>query len=185
MISGFTRIDTVTIPDRFVSFVHVSDEGDADIEYIRTTLEKDKDSLDYLGIRSDVDPLLVPDLYKDIKAVKPRGLKVLMVTEGSDPNALDDLIGARYVKAVDLLLGKEIDEDQIGCIRIIEDNGCKFAVTVNAWEHDGDSIADLSKHCKGCSMFILKTDRKHDVDKKKISALTSAAKKITWNVRTA
>ncbi len=137
-----------------------------------------------MGIRSDDDPLRVSDLHKIIKAVKPKGLDVVIVTKGSDPSSLDDLVGAGYVHSMDLLIGKEPDEDQLKCIAVMKDNRCRFAVTIEASEHDRDSIEALEKSCKGCSMFIIRTDRNKPLKRNELSALTSAAKKITWNVRT-
>ncbi len=43
---GFTRIDTVTIPDVFISFIDVSDRNPAGLEEIGTILEKDMGSID-------------------------------------------------------------------------------------------------------------------------------------------
>ncbi len=183
-ISGFTRIDTVTVPDKFMFVISVSNGGweDTDIGQI---LEKDKDSIDYLGVASDTDPLCFSDVYKAIKSVRPRGLKVLLITDGRSPSVLDDLIGAGYVHAVDLLVGETITENQLECISIIKDNGCKYAISVTAADHTAESIEEISRKCDGPSMFILRLDRNRPVKKGDLSALTSAAKKCTWNVRTA
>ena len=183
-ISGFSRIDTVTVPDRFMAVITVSDNGDMDENDISGILENDKSSLDYLGIRSDSDPLLIPDLYRTIKSVKPKGMKTMLISSGSNPAALDDLVGAGYVHAMDILVDKEITDEQIRCMSILEDNGCKYAVSVNAADHDEESIRSIAVRCKGCSMFILRLDRNRPVKKGDLSALTGAAKSCTWNVRT-
>ena len=182
-ISGFTRISTVIVPDKYLSIISVSADGDMDPEPIRASLEADKGSLDYLAVDSDSDPLDFPDLYRDIKSVRPKGLKVLIITDGRDPTVLDDLIGAGYAHAIDLLVGKELNGKQRECISIAADNGCKYAVTVKAKDHSKESLTAVARGCDGCSMFILTQDRKDPVSKSDLSILTTAAKIATWNVR--
>ena len=167
-----------------MSVIHVSEGADSDIDNIISILESDKGSIDYLGVASDSDPLAFPDLYKMIKQVKPRGLKVMIITDGRDPGNLDDLIGAGYAHTLDLLIGREITDDQRRCISILNDNGLKYAVTVNAWEHDKDSISAIAKECDGCCMFIFRQDKSKPLNRNEMSPLTSAAKACTWNVKT-
>jgi len=167
-----------------MSVIRVSDGPEIDIEDIRSKLETDKESIDYLGVSSDTDPLDFPDLYRMIKDVKPRGLKVLIITDGRDPSNFDDLIGAGYAHTADILIGKEITEEQRRCISILNDNRYKFAVTVNAWEHDSDSISAIAKECDGCCMFIFRQNKAKPLNRNEMSPLTSAAKACTWNVKT-
>ena len=183
-ITGFSRIDTVTVPDKFMSVIRISDGEETDIEDIRSKLETDKDSLDYLGVTSETDPLDHPDLYRMIKSVKPRGLKVLIITDGRDPANFDDLVGAGYAHAADLLIGQMITDEQRRCISILKDNGCKFAVTLKAAEHDADSVSSIAEECKGCSMFIFRQDKAKPLNRNEMSPLVSAAKGCTWNVKT-
>jgi hypothetical protein len=167
-----------------MSVIRVSEGPEADIEDIRSKLEIDRDSLDYLGVASDTDPLDFPDLYRLIKDVRPKGLKVLIITDGRDPANLDDLVGAGYAHAADLLIGREMTEDQRRCISILKDNGCRFAVTVNARDHDEGSLRAVAGGCGGCSMFILRQDRAKPLNRNEMSPLISAAKSCTWNVKT-
>ena len=167
-----------------MSVIHVSDGAESDIDSIISILESDKGSIDYLGVSSDTDPLAFPDLYKMIKQVRPRGLKVLIITDGRDPGNLDDLIGAGYVHTADLLVGKKITDAQRKCISILNDNGCKYAVTVNAWEHDENSISAIAEECEGCCMFLFRQDRLKPLNRNEMSPLTAAAKRCTWNVKT-
>lgn len=182
-ITGFTRIDTVTVPDRFMAVVTVSDSEGMDPEEIKAVLESDKASLDYLGVRSDSDPLMFPDLYKNIKSVRPKGMKVMLISQGSDPDALDDLVGAGYVHAMDILVDRGITEEQRRCMSILEDNGCRYAITIKAADHDDESVRRMASDCKGCSMFIIRLEKDRPVKKGDLSALTGAAKAVTWNVR--
>ena len=184
MISEFRRIDTVTVPDRFMSVIKVSESGGADIEDIREKLESDKDSLDYLAVISDTDPLDFDDLYRTIKSVRPKGLKVMIVTDGRNPGILDDLVGAGYAHAMDLLIGREITREQKECIELILDNRCKFAITLKARDHDENSVSTIAKACRGCSMVIFKQDRSDPLKGSDMSKLTSAAKACSWNVKT-
>ena len=182
LISRFDRIDTVTVPDKFMSVITV---GEGDFEErpdLKEKLEADKDSLDYLAVKAETDPLDHPDLYKIIKAERPKGLKVLIVTDGRDPAILDDLIGAGYAHAMDLLVGRSLTEKQAECMRIATDNGCRYTVTVKAKDHNVDTLSEISGSCKGCSMFIISQDRKDPVSKSDMSKLATAAKKATWNV---
>ena len=183
LISRFDRIDTVTVPDKFMSVITV---GEGDFEErpdLKEKLEADKDSLDYLAVKAETDPLDHPDLYKIIKAERPKGLKVLIVTDGRDPAILDDLIGAGYAHAIDLLVGRSLTEKQAECMRIATDNGCRYAVTVKAKDHNEDTLSEISGSCKGCSMFIISQDKKDPVSKSDMSKLATAAKKATWNVK--
>jgi hypothetical protein len=183
-ISGFTRIDTVTVPDRFMSVITVSSDGpQADIDEIKAYLEKDRESLDYLAVSSDTDPLDFPALYKAIKEVRPRGLDVLLITDGRDPGVLDDTVGAGYAHAADIILGREVTDQQLTCLEILRDNRCRFALTVTASEHDEQSIASIAEKCGKCAMFIFRQDRKRPVDANMMSKLTTAAKKSSWNTK--
>jgi len=180
----FARIDTVTVPDKFMSVLYVSDNGEeVDLGSVRTQLAEDKESLDYLGIASDSDPLAFPDIYRIIKDVRPRGLKVLIITDGRDPRVMDDLIGAGYAHAADMIIGRSITAEQSECMDLLRDNGCRFAVTVDASEHDEDSLKAVADACGGCSMFILKQNKDKPLKKSEMSSLSKVAKKCTWNVR--
>jgi hypothetical protein len=167
-----------------MSVIHISDGPEADIEDIQAKLRSDKGSIDYLGITSDTDPLAHPDLYRIIKSVRPKWLKVLIVTDGRDPDVLDDLIGAEYVHAADLHIGRTMTDDQRRCISLLMDGGCRFAVTVNAGEHDSGSLVSVANGCKGCSMFILKQDKSKPLTRSEMSTLADIARGCTWNVRT-
>jgi len=167
-----------------MSVIRISGGQGIDTEDIRTKLETDKDSLDYLGVSSDTDPLDYPDLYKMIKSVRPRGMKVLIITDCRDASAFDDLIGAGYAHAADILIGKELTDSQRRCISILKDNKCRFAVTVNVKDHDEDSLRAVADGCDGCSMFILKQDKVKPLSKSEMSPLVAAAKSCTWNVKT-
>ena len=147
-------------------------------------LESDKDSLDYLGVASDTDPLDFPDLHRIIRSVRPKGLKVLVITDGRDPAVLDDLVGAGYVHAADLLVGRKMTDPQRRCASILRDNGCWFAVSVDAKDHDGGSLRAMADGCRGCSMFILRQDRTRPLSRSEMSPLVSAAKNCSRNVRT-
>lgn len=174
----------MTVPDKFMSVIIVSSEGDSvDTDDIRSCLEKDKESLDYLGVSSDTDPLDFPDLFKAIKQVRPRGLDVILITDGRDPAVLDDTIGAGYAHAADILLGRAVTEEQLQCLEILRDNRCRFALTVNACDHNEDSIGSLVKECGKCNMFIVRQDKKKPADASMMSKLVSAAKKSSWNTR--
>jgi len=184
-IVGFSRIDTVTVPDKFMAIVRVSESGEGvDTDGILSVLEKDKSDLDYLGIIGEEDPLDIPDLYRLIKSVKPRGLKVLIVTRGESPTNLDDLIGAGYAHAADILIGKEVTGDQMRCIELLKDNGCKYAVTLRPGEHDENSVRKIAELVDGCSMFIFRQDRDKPLSRSEMSPLIAAAKTCTWNVKT-
>ncbi len=167
-----------------MSVIRVSEGQEIDIEDIRTKLETDKDSLDYLGVASDTDPLDHPELYKIIKSVRPKGMKVLIITDCRDPTAFDDLVGAGYAHAADIIIGKELTDSQRRCISILKDNKCKFAVTVSARDHDESSLRAVAEGCDGCSMFILKQDKVKPLSRSEMSPLIAAAKNCTWNVKT-
>lgn len=182
-ITGFSRIDTVTVPDKFMSVIRINDGEGIDTDDIRSKLEADKASVDYLGVASDTDPLDFKDLYKLIRDVRPKGMKVMLITDCRDPVAFDDLVGAGYTHAADILVGTEVTDAQRQCMGILRDNKCRFAVTVQAKEHDRDSLTAVAKECDGCSIFIIHQDRLKPVDRNAMSQLNAAAKTCTWNVR--
>jgi len=185
-VSSFSRIDTVTVPDVFMSVVRVSDgDGEYDAGAIASSLESDKDSIDYLAVTSDSDPLCFPELYRLIKTIRPKGIKVMIVTDGREPSVLDDLIGAGYAHAIDLKVGKELTDAQKECVRIAEDNGCQLIVTIDLDGHNEATISDVSKSVKWCKTVVLKQVKNHPLKKSEISVLMSAVKRHIWNVKLA
>ncbi len=183
-VSSFSRIDTVTVPDVFMSVAYVSDgEDDYDADSIKTLLETDRDSIDFLAIASDSDPLCFPELYKLIKSIRPSGIKVVIITDGRNPSVLDDLIGAGYAHAVDLKVGAELTDTQKECIRISEENGCQLTLTIDLSEHNEESVIPIVKSAKGCKRVVLKQVKNNPLKKSELSAISAAIKHYIWDVK--
>lgn len=176
----------MTVPDVFMSVAKVSEgEGAFDTEGIKAILETDRDSIDYLAITSDTDPLCFSELYKLIKAIRPSGLKVMVVTNGMEPSVLDDLIGAGYIHAVDLKVGKELTEPQMRCIDIACENRCNLILTIDLAGHNEVSISDIVKSAKNCKTVVLKQVKNAPLKNSELSAIVAIVKRHIWNVKLA
>jgi pyruvate formate lyase activating enzyme len=83
-------------------------ERSADLDSILKYIEENKDFLEAVVI-SGGEPTVSSDLYKLIGKVKKLKMKVKLDTNGSAPDILDDLIGARLVDKVCMNVMAPID----------------------------------------------------------------------------
>ena len=187
-ISKFSRISTTVCPGSYASVVYVS-EGDGpgtDALSVADTLSVDRESLDLLAVDSeDSDPLAIPGIHKLLKSIKPAGLECMMVTEGNDPAALDDLVGAGYVDSVCFRICGNVSDAQKACIATVRDAGCRFAVSVPMvpGRIDGDVLADIAKNTEGCRQFVMRSsDPRYGTEvfkKKELEALAKTVRSLT------
>ena len=85
-------------------------EGYLSPEYV---LERIRDNTYAEGvIITGGEPLVNKDLYKLLKEIKKLGKKVRLETNGCDPNALDDLIGANLVDFVSMDIKAPLAADE-------------------------------------------------------------------------
>ncbi len=133
IVSGYSRIDTSLRPGSFLSVVYVSKE-DGDSEYadeVSANIRADIDSIDGVAVASKYgDPLLIPGLHKLLRKLKMPNRDLMLITSGSDYSVLDDLVGAGYVNYVDLVVNGPLDKSQQECIKILDNCGCPYMVTV-------------------------------------------------------
>lgn len=167
-IDRFSRIDTLTYPGRFLCTVHVSmgDEPGMEPSEVMETIVADRDSLDGMAVTaSGCDVLAIPSVHRLIREIRPKGLSLSLVTPGSSPDALDDLIGAGYVNHVILQVTGPLDRDQERCIEIVRDHGCPYNLDIMMapGRIDEDSLRPMATLYNDCARFVMRTydPRKH------------------------
>ncbi len=133
-VTRYSRMDTTIMPGSFLSVVYVS-EGDGEglsLEEVAAGVRADIDSIDGVAVASETsDPLCVGGLYKILKRLKLPGRDLVLITEGRRYSDLDDLVGAGYVNYVDLVVDGPLDKSQAECVRVLDNCGCPYMVTVS------------------------------------------------------
>ena len=187
-ISKFSRISTTVCPGSYASVIYISDDGEdaVSVDEVTATLLKDRDSLDMLAVDSeDIDPLDVPTLYKSIKAVKPSGMHCMVVTEGRDPAALDDLMGAGYADMACFRFTGPMTDAQSESVDIVEGYGYQFIVSVSLvpGRIDEDSLKEIAGKTSGCRQFLMRSSDPRfegkSFKKKELEALARSVKGLT------
>lgn len=84
---------------------HQKIEEEAIFEYV----EENNDFLDGVVI-SGGEPTLHPDLYRFITTLRQKGMKIKLDTNGSNPDVLDDLLGAKLLDYVAMDVKALLDE---------------------------------------------------------------------------
>lgn len=188
-IASFSRTDMVTWPGRQVSVLVVdgSDGPGEDPEAVAAVAGRDTDIVDAMIVRSsDGDPEALPGIHRLIKAVRPKGLPVVIETSGRHPDELDDLIGAGYATGIGLLMDGPADADQRRSIRVAEDNGGTFdaIVRLDAVMPE-ETILVAANSVEGYGMFVLRMPARPapGYDRKRLDALAKSLRGRARNVR--
>ena len=189
-ITRFSRIDTVSWPGEYLSVVRLSDgEGDGEnIAEIANIIRGDKDSIDAVVLvpeGGDIES--IPGIHRIIREFRPPTTHLIVVTSGSDPRALDDLIGAGYVDRVAFRFGEVPDSTRQRSIEVALRQGVRVSVCpvldrTRMTSEDVLRIADMSA---GHSEFVLLTpsDPNRCFKKKDLNALVKSLKGHARNVR--
>ncbi len=188
-ISGFSRIDTVIWPGKYLSVVNVTDEDGMgeDVSRIREILHRDRDSLDGVLFTSDRDPESIPGFHRIVREVRPDGMQVIVRTSGRNPASLDDLIGAGYVNTVIFRFDDVPDDDQIASMDIVRHNDAGFHVDVvlDPDRISTEDVVGIATSSKGHERFTLLVPKEANriIKKKDLDALNKALKGHARNVR--
>ncbi len=148
-------------------------EGE-DERKIMEYIEENSDFLEGVVI-SGGEPTLDRDLYRLLKEIKKAGLRIKMDTNGSSPEVLDDVIGARLVDYVAMDVKAPLSPDRymsatggycdvkaIGkSIRTIMDSGTEyeFRTTVYPGVLSHDDVTDIARSLRGAERFCIQQFR--------------------------
>ncbi|MGI5964240.1 MAG: anaerobic ribonucleoside-triphosphate reductase activating protein [Candidatus Methanomethylophilaceae archaeon] len=143
---------------------------DTVLEYI----EKNRDFLDGIVI-SGGEPTVSGDLYGLLKKLKKTGIAVKLDTNGSNPEILDDIIGARLVDYVAMDIKTSLRADKYSeatggygkvddiekSIRIIIDSGIdhEFRTTVYPGAVSPEDIKEIASKIRGADRFCIQQFR--------------------------
>ena len=167
IVSGYSRIDTTLRPGSFLSVVYVSegDGGNGYEEEISAKIRADIDSIDGVAVASESgDPLSVPGLHRLLRKLKMPNRDLMLITSGSDYSVLDDLVGAGYVNYVDLIADGPLDKSQQECVRILDNCGCPYMVTVEMipGRISESALRELAGSIEGSKHLILRAGKTAD-----------------------
>ena len=190
IVSGYSRIDTSLRPGSFLSVVYVSKE-DGDSEYadeVSANVRADIDSIDGVAVASKYgDPLLIPGLHKLLRKLKMPNRDLMLITSGSDYSVLDDLVGAGYVNYVDLVVDGPLDKSQQECIKILDNCGCPYMVTVEMipGRISESALKELAGSIDGSKHLILKAGKtaERKFGEKELISLANSVKGAARDVR--
>ncbi|MBR4505073.1 MAG: hypothetical protein IKP20_08955 [Candidatus Methanomethylophilaceae archaeon] len=190
IVSGYSRIDTSLRPGSFLSVVYVSKE-DGDSEYadeVSANIRADIDSIDGVAVASKYgDPLLIPGLHKLLRKLKMPNRDLMLITSGSDYSVLDDLVGAGYVNYVDLVVDGPLDKSQQECIKILDNCGCPYMVTVEMipGRISESALKELAGSIDGSKHLILKAGKtaERKFGEKELISLANSVKGAARDVR--
>ena len=188
-ISGFTRINTQIRPGAELAVIHLND-GDGDgipCENIRATVSEIKDSISGIAVDScGSDPLLCSDLYVILKGLSVPHVGLMLMTQGSDPVNLDDVVGAGYVEFLDLEINSPISESQMRCIDVMRDNGCHYMVTITVSKDsfDEDSLHRTVMQMRDARHVVIRNIRdKNALTQKELTELTKPLKGLVRDLK--
>jgi pyruvate formate lyase activating enzyme len=152
-------------------------KGNADSVDEKEVLEYIRENSDFLNgvVISGGEPTLQNGLYGFLKEIKKLGLGVKLDTNGSRPEILDDLIGAKMIDYVAMdvktaldkekysnAAGIEVDLDKIAeSIRIIKESGAEheFRTTVYPPAVSVEDVIEIAKHLRGADCYCIQQFR--------------------------
>lgn len=153
-------MDSLLCPPMFISVAYIADgEDDGSVEDVASRLLADRDSLDAVAFSSDgIDLLEMPGAHRAMKALKPAKLKSMLVTEGRDRAALDDLMGAGYADMAMIRIRGRISEEQRATLEFLEDYGYWYGVTAEMVPGitDEQAMKDTANVSQGCKKFLIR-----------------------------
>lgn len=187
-IDRLTRMDTTIIPEKFLSVVKVSavDGPEASPEEVAEILAKDRDGIDGIVFESvDTDIFSIEGVHHIVKNVRPEGVDCIAMTDGSNPDGLDDLVGAGWFKNVIFSFSGPLTEDQEESLLMAEANGCRYHVQVvlKKGEIDEASLTHLASKCEECGSFTMRNHETKGFDKKELASLAACVKDLVRNAR--
>ena len=187
LIHRFIGINSLIRPGHELAEIQIGDEGDVSIESIRARLEPVCHTMDGVAISSvDSDPLSYPDLFRLLKEVRMPGLEMTLVSKGTSPSNLDDLVGAGYIAFLNLILDSPIDADQCICLDVMRDNGRQFmvSITLRKGMFDEESLASTCRMFKDARHVVIRNGKGKDaLSQKEMVSMTKPLKGLVKDLR--
>ena len=152
-------------------------KGNADPVDKAEVLEYIRENSDFLNgvVISGGEPTLQNGLYAFLKEIKKLGLGVKLDTNGSRPEILDDLIGAKMIdyvamdvkapldkKRYDCVSGADVDLDKIKeSIRIIKESGADYEFRTTAYPDavSVEDVVEIARYLKGADRYCIQQFR--------------------------
>ena len=186
-IHRFIGINSLIRPDHELAEIQIGDEGDVSVESVRARLESVCRTMDGVAISSiDSDPLSYPDLFRLLKDIRMPGLEMTLVSQGTSPSNLDDLVGAGYISFLNLILDSPIDADQCRCLDVMRDNGRQFmvSITLRKGMFDEDSLASTCRMFKDARHVVIRNGKGEDaLSQKEMVSMTKPLKGLVKDLR--
>lgn len=186
-IHRFIGINSLIRPGHELAEIQIGDEGDVSVESVRARLESVCRTMDGVAISSiDSDPLSYPDLFRLLKDIRMPGLEMTLVSQGTSPSNLDDLVGAGYISFLNLILDSPIDADQCRCLDVMRDNGRQFMVSITLCKgmFDEDSLASTCRMFKDARHVVIRNGKGKDaLSQKEMVSMTKPLKGLVKDLR--
>ena len=110
----------------------------------------------------------------------------MLMTQGSDPVNLDDVVGAGYVDFLDLEINSPISEFQMRCIDVMRDNGYHYMVTiaVSKGSFDADSLHRTVMQMRDARHVVIRNARdKNALTQKELTELTKPLRGLVRDLK--
>jgi hypothetical protein len=186
-IRRFIGINSLIRPGHELAELQIGDDGDVSTESVRARLESVSRTMDGMAVSSmDSDPLSYPDLFKLLKEIRVPGLEITLISQGSSPSNLDDLVGAGYVAFLNLVLDSPISDDQCKCLDVMRDNGRQFmiSITLGKGVFDEDSLASTCRMFKDAKHVVIRNGKGKDaLTQKEMVSMTKPLKGLVKDLR--
>lgn len=177
-------------PDRYLSVVRIRDgEGDGEsLAEVSNMIRRDADSIDgVLLMEDDGDPEHLPGIHRFIKDLVPPRTPLILVTSGSDPTGLDDLVGAGYVSRVAFRFEGPPGPEQVRSMDLVRESGTPFCVccVLDPERFTDDGLMRTAELAKGHEEFILLSPRppRQGFKKREASVAAKSLKGLARGVR--
>lgn len=167
LLSGCNfRCPYCNVPDLIENY----DEDGITVESVSKYIENNKDFLE-AAVISGGEPTIHPDLYKLIRDIKQPHIKIKLDTNGSRPDILDDLIGAKLVDKVCINImspldtiryseaaGTNVDVENIRrSLDILKDSGISYDIRTTVVPNlvTPEIFGDILKDINGAPSLII------------------------------
>jgi len=190
--SRVQAMDTTICPPLYLSVVHLEvGEDDGSLGAALDRITANRDALDAVAAVCDsADILSLPAVHKALAAIRPKGMKLMVVTDGSLASAMDDIVGAGYADMALIRIRGKASDAQKESMGLMEDYGYWYAVeaVIVPGVTDVSAIKDIAASCPGCKRFLIRavdpsrTDAKKDpLTEKDVRPLVQAVSGMVRN----
>lgn len=151
----------MSLPGRILSAVYVS-EGDGagpNAVEVANTIHGDRDSIDGILLSSlDGDAGAMPGIHSLIRDIRPPHMPVYLVTTGTDPRTVEDLVGAGYADRVVVRLDGRPSKEQLESMDTVISNRAKLYVEVvlDKSRIEPEDVLSIADAVRGYEEFVLR-----------------------------